>query len=140
MGEDIAIHCVQSWNVEEIVNLYRAGGWWKDEYSPGDLPRLIRGSFVFAVAVDQKSGRAVGMGRVISDAVSDGYIQDLVVLPGFRNRGIGAQVISALVQKCRESGVLWIGLIAQPGTEQFYIPLGFSRMEGHIPLLLRGDQ
>jgi aralkylamine N-acetyltransferase len=44
------------------------------------------------------------------------------------------------VQKCRESGVLWIGLIAEPGTEPFYTPFGFSRMEGHVPLLLRGDQ
>ncbi len=57
----------------------------------GDLPRLIRGSFLFAVAVDRKTGHAVGMGRVISDGVSDGYIQDLVVLPEYRKTGIGAQ-------------------------------------------------
>jgi len=135
----IAIHCVQSWNVEEIADLYRAGGWWKEEYNPAELPRLIRGSFIFAVAVDGKSGRAVGMGRVLSDGVSDGYIQDLVVLPQFRKLGIGAQLVAALVEKCRESGVVWIALIAEPGTEQFYTPFGFHRMEGSVPLLLLGD-
>jgi len=139
VGEGIAIQCVKSWNVEEIADLYRAGGWWKEEYSPADLSRLIRGSFVFAVAVDRNSGRAVGMGRVISDGVSDGYIQDLVVLPPFRKQGTGAQIVSALVQKCRESGVLWLGLIAEPGTERFYTPFGFSRLEGYVPLLLQGD-
>lgn len=139
MVDGIQIRCVQSWNGDEIVTLYRAGGWWKEEYSPADLPRLIRGSFVFAVAVDEKTGRAIGMGRVISDGVSDGYIQDLVVLPQFRKLGIGARLVVALVEKCRESGVLWIGLIAEPGTEQFYIPFGFHRMDGYAPLLLRSD-
>jgi len=121
------------------VDLYRAGGWWKEEYNSAEIPRLIRGSFLFAVAVDKESGRAVGMGRAISDGVSDAYIQDLVVLPQFRKRGIGVQLASALVQKCRNAGVLWICLVAEPGTERFYTPLGFLRMEGHIPLLLRSD-
>jgi GNAT superfamily N-acetyltransferase len=138
MGE-IVIRCVQSWNEEEIVDLYRAGGWWKEEYDPAEIPRLIRGSFVFAVAVDPATGRAVGMGRVISDGVSDGYIQDLVVLQQFRKQGIGAKLVAALVQKCRESGVSWIGLVAEPGTEHFYLPMGFSRLDGHVPLLLQGD-
>jgi len=69
--------------------LYRAGGWWKDEYDPAEIPGLIRGSFAFAVAVEEESGRAVGMGRVISDGVSDAYIQDLVVLPEYRSRNVG---------------------------------------------------
>nr|WP_321505131.1 GNAT family N-acetyltransferase [uncultured Methanoregula sp.] len=139
LAEGIAIRCVLSWNGDEIVDLYRAGGWWKEEYNPAEIPRLIRGSFVFAVAVDEKNGRAVGMGRVISDGVSDGYVQDLVVLPQFRKLGIGVRLIAALVQKCRESGVLWLCLVAEPGTEQFYAPLGFSKMEGHVPLMFRGD-
>jgi aralkylamine N-acetyltransferase len=139
LAECIEIRCVQSWNGDEIVDLYRAGGWWKEEYNPAEIPRLIRGSFLFAVAVDKESSRAVGMGRAISDGVSDAYIQDLVVLPQFRKRGIGIQLASALVQKCRKAGVLWICLVAEPGTERFYTPLGFVRMEGHIPLLLRSD-
>nr|WP_321350016.1 GNAT family N-acetyltransferase [uncultured Methanoregula sp.] len=138
MGE-IEIQCVQSWNADEIVDLYRAGGWWKEEYDPAEIPRLIRGSFVFAVAVDRSTGRAVGMGRVISDGVSDGYVQDLVVLPRFRKLGIGARLLAALVQNCRQSGVTWIGLVAEPGTDRFYKPLGFLPLEGYVPLLLQGD-
>jgi len=138
MGE-IEIQCVQSWNADEIVDLYRAGGWWKEEYDPAEIPRLIKGSFVFAVAVDRATGRAVGMGRVISDGVSDGYVQDLVVLPRFRKLGIGARLLAALVQNCRQSGVTWIGLVAEPGTDRFYKPLGFLPLEGYVPLLLQGD-
>jgi GNAT superfamily N-acetyltransferase len=139
VGDDIAIQIIQTWNVGEIANLYRAGGWWKEEYDQRELPRLIRGSFLFAVAVDRKTGHAVGMGRVISDGVSDGYIQDLVVLPEYRKTGIGAQIVSILVKKCVERGISWIGLIAEPDTEKFYLPFGFHPMEGHVPLKFRSD-
>ena len=137
--DDIAIQLVLSWDVVEIANLYRAGGWWKEEYDQRELPRLIRGSFLFAVAVDRKTGHAVGMGRVISDGVSDGYIQDLVVLPKYRKTGIGTQIVSTLVKKCVERGISWIGLIAEPDTEKFYLPFGFHPMEGHVPLIFRSD-
>ena len=139
VGDDIAIQLVHSWDEVEIVNLYRTGGWWKEEYDQRELPRLIRGSFLFAVAVDRKTGHAVGMGRVISDGVSDGYIQDLVVLPEYRKAGIGTNIVSTLVKKCVERGISWIGLIAEPDTENFYLPFGFHPMEGHVPLIFRSD-
>ena len=139
MRDNIAIQLVHSWDEVEIANLYRAGGWWKEEYDPEELPRLIKGSFLFAVAVNIKTGRAVGMGRVISDGVSDGYIQDLVVLPEYRKTGIGTQIVSTLVKKCIELGISWIGLIAEPDTEKFYLPFGFHPMEGHTPLIFRSD-
>jgi len=136
---DIVVQLVRSWDNNEIADLYRAGGWWKDEYDPSALGSLIGGSFLFAVAVDKKTGKAVGMGRVISDGVSDGYIQDLVVFPAYRKSGIGKEIISALVDRCVKAGVTWIALIAEPGSEQFYLPLGFKTMEGHVPLIFRGE-
>lgn len=139
LGDAIAIQLVHSWDEVEIANLYRAGGWWKEEYNPQELPRLIKGSFLFAVAVDIKTGRAVGMGRVISDGVSDGYIQDLVVLPEYQKKGIGSRIVSSLVKKCIESGISWIGLIAEPDTEKFYLPFGFYPMEGYTPLIFRSE-
>jgi GNAT superfamily N-acetyltransferase len=139
MEDDIEIQLVQAWDEVEIADLYRAGGWWKEEYDQKELPRLIRGSFLFVVAVDKKTGRAVGMGRVISDGVSDGYIQDLVVLPENRKAGIGAQIVSTLVKNCVDQGISWIGLIAEPDTEKFYQPFGFRPMAGHIPLIFRSD-
>lgn len=139
LGDNTSVQLVHSWDNLEIADLYRAGGWWKEEYNPDDLPRLVQGSFLFAVAVDEKTGRAIGMGRIISDGVSDGYIQDLVVLPEFRKTGIGSEIVSTLVKKCVELGIIWIGLIAEPDTEKFYLPLGFHPMNGHTPLIFRCD-
>src|SRR5208337_2316847 len=82
--QDVEFRRVESWDVQEIAELYRAGGWWKEEWDPKGIHPLIAGSLVFAVAVDVKTSRAIGMGRLISDGVSDGYIQDLVVHPQYR--------------------------------------------------------
>ncbi len=140
MAEGIAVTIVSAWDGQEVAVLYRAGGWWKEEHRVEDLPALIRGSFAFAVATDEKTGRAVGMGRVIADGVSDGYIQDLVVLPEYRKSGVGREIVSVLIDRCLQAGITWIGLIAEPGTEKFYLPLGFRYMEeGHVPLLYRGE-
>jgi GNAT superfamily N-acetyltransferase len=139
VAEGIAVTIVSAWDEEEIAALYKAGGWWKEEYKSADLRHLIRGSFAFAVAMDMKTGQAVGMGRVIADGVSDGYIQDLVVLPRYRKSRIGSQIVAALVDRCLQSGITWIGLIAEPETEKFYLPLGFHRMENHVPLIFRGE-
>lgn len=139
MAEDIAVMVVRAWDEEEITALYMAGEWWKEEYKTEDLSCLILGSFAFAVAVETNTGRAIGMGRVIADGVSDGYIQDLVVLPQYRKCGVGKRIVAALVDRCVQSGVTWIGLIAEPGTEQFYMSLGFHPMEGHVPLIFLGE-
>jgi aralkylamine N-acetyltransferase len=134
----IEVRLVKDWDVQEIRSLYRAGGWWNEEWDPENIRKLISASFLFAVVIDHKAGHAVAMGRVISDGYSDAYIQDLVVLPEYRRCGFGQKILSTLVSSCNARGITWIGLIAEPGTEQFYTPAGFSRMEGYIPMLYAG--
>jgi ribosomal protein S18 acetylase RimI-like enzyme len=134
------VQLIHSWDEDEIADLYRAGGWWKEEYRVEELRHLIRGSFLFAVATDEKTGRAIGMGRVLSDGVSDGYIQDLVVLPEYRKSGIGSLIVSTLVKKCHEKGLTWIALIAEPDSDSFYIPLGFQKMENYVPMIYQGEK
>ncbi len=135
MAPDVEIRLVDAWDVEEIADLYRTGGWWKDTYEAAGLIPLMKGSFAFAVAIDRKTSKLTGMGRVISDGVSDGYIQDLVVLPEYRRGGVGTKIVATLIEACRVKGVLWIGLIAEPGSERFYEELGFRAMPGHAPMI-----
>ena len=137
--DTIRVSLIESWDSAEIVFLYKTGDWWKDTYDPAEIPRLITGSFAFAVAADT-NGHAIGMGRAISDGVSDAYIQDLVILPEYRCRGIGTRILSVLIKHCKQAGLSWIGLIAEPDSEEFYLSLGFERMPGHIPMIYRGEQ
>ena len=133
------VRAVTAWDGEEIVSLYRSAGWWQDgRDDPAGIGDLIRGSLVFIVAVDRRSGRAVGMGRGISDGVSDAYIQDLVVLPGYRGRGIGRAILMRVLEVCREHGIGWIALIAEGGSADFYRRLGFGVEEGDVPMMYQG--
>lgn len=137
---DIDIRLVDEWDRDEIHGIYIEAGWWKDRYDTARIPAMIRGSFAFVVAVDRESGRAVGMGRVISDGISDAYLQDLYVKKVFRGVGIGSRIMEFLLSSCRRAGVEWIGAIAEPGSEEFYLCSGFERMEGYVPMIFAGDE
>jgi GNAT superfamily N-acetyltransferase len=135
----VDLHLVTAWDTGEIVSLYRSAGWWQDgRDDPSEIGDLILGSLVFVVAVDRGSGKAIGMGRAISDGVSDAYIQDLMVLPGYRGRGIGKAILRRILAACRARGIGWIALIAEGGSGDFYRRLGFGVDEGDVPMMYRG--
>lgn len=138
--EIITFEFVTSAPVDEIVELYRAGGWWReDDTCRALIPRLMLGSFCFLVARDG-GGQIVGMGRVLSDGVCDAYIQDVVVLAAHRSRGIGREIVRRLTERCVAAGIGWIGLVAEPGTEFFYEPLGFRALAGYRLMLHRSRE
>jgi GNAT superfamily N-acetyltransferase len=134
MAEEISVSIVTRWDTRAVADLYRAGGWWKEEWDHAELISLMRSSFAFAIAHTVHPRQAVGMGRVISDGVSDAYIQDLVVIPDWRGKGIGKQILSTLIAYCHVHRITWIGLIAEPGTTEFYTSMGFSPLKGYIPM------
>jgi GNAT superfamily N-acetyltransferase len=133
------VDLVRSWQEDQIVDLYRAAGWWKEEMDANKINDLIKGSFLFAVAIDISTGRAVGMGRVISDGTADAYIQDLVVQDDWRCWGVGKMILSILLEECKFRKITWIGLIAEPGKEEFYGSLGFTPMLEHVPMLFHEE-
>ena len=135
----ITVRFVKDWPAKEIIELYEAGGWWDDSADDASLvKKIISGSFVFAVAVNEETGRAMGMGRALSDGASDAYIQDVVVLPEYRREGIGEKLINAIRDYCLSKKIKWIALVAEPGTEEFYSSLGFRVMAGHTPMRCMG--
>ncbi len=120
---------------DALVELYKAGRWWREDPAwRASLQDMVRGSFCFLVARDG-TGKIVGMGRVLSDGVSDAYIQDVVVLETHRGRGIGGGMIRRLTDRCVEARIGWIGLVAEPGTQAFYERLGFRVLPGHLAML-----
>jgi len=134
MKSKIIIKLVESWKQNEIIKLYKEGGWWKQNYKSSGIKHLIKGSFAFAIALDTNKKKAVGMGRVLSDGFSDAYIQDLVVLKEYRNKGIGRELVNFLISYCKKKGINWISLIAEPNQDLFYEELGFKTMKNYTPM------
>jgi GNAT superfamily N-acetyltransferase len=129
-----SIHLVKEWPAREIQALYQAGGWWDADDDPEMIPRTLHGSFAVAIAVDEATGKAVGMGRAISDGASDAYIQDVVVFREYRRFGLGRQLVLTLISACRAKGIRWIALVAEPGSLEFYQSLGLKPIAGFVPM------
>ncbi len=134
MSEHINIEIVTSASIDDLKALYKSAGWWESSHDQDSdfLNHIVKRSALFAGAF--QGNRMIGMGRAISDLVSDAFIQDVVVLDEFKGQGIGKKIIKLLVEKLRENNVDWIGLVAQPGTSSFYEDLGFEQLKGHVPL------
>ena len=134
----IEIHETRRADRTRMIQLYKEAGWWKPENNrrPEFVDKIAENSYCFVGAFDGE--KMIGMGRVLSDGVSDAYIQDVTVLREYRGRGIGGKIIEKLLLRLRADRIEWIGLIGEPGTGAFYKKLGFSRMQGSVPFIYRG--
>jgi aralkylamine N-acetyltransferase len=120
--------------IDQLITLYQEAGWWSSEIDTSDvLKGIISGSHGFCVAVIEN--KIVGMGRSISDGVSDAYIQDVAVTKSFRRKGIASGIVTELIKKLEADGIGWIGLIAEKGSAEYYRPLGFDPMPNSTPML-----
>jgi len=130
-------HIVKEANPAVILELYRQAGWWQMDENPEYLQtvsKIIGNSFCFVIA--RQGEEIIGMGRAISDGVSDAYIQDVTVRSDLRGHGIGKGIIRTLLSYLKEHRLQWIGLISEPGYEGFYGNLGFRVMPNYTPFLL----
>ena len=134
-ASEVEIRIITSASMEEVVSLYKCAGWWEDHYiAEAFIPGMVKNSTCFAGAFDHD--RMIGMGRAVSDNVSDAYIQDIVVLNEYRGQGIGGEIVKVLIRELKAKGIDWIGLIGEPGTEEFYARLGFETLKGFVPMKL----
>jgi len=121
-------------HIQQVLTLYKIEGWWIESNDDVALvKRIIAGSHCFLIVEDE--GRMKGMGRAISDGVSDAYIQDVAVDKECRGKGIGKEIILRLVNRLNQDGVNWVGLIAERGSHPFYERQGFSVMPDSTPMV-----
>ena len=125
-------------DAEAFRSLLAAAGWLDRDAGIACVAAMISGADVVG-AVDAQKG-LIGAARGISDRASDGYIQDVFVLPEERGRGIGGALVDAVIAALKRRGCDWIGLIATPGNSGFYRRKGFEIMERHTPMLLNNTQ
>ena len=121
--------------IEQISALYRSQRWWSGPDNSDLVLRIIKGSHCFLIAI-QDFKTIIGMGRAISDRISDSYIQDVTVQENFRGQGVGTRIVQMIIERLHEDGIYWIGLIAEKDSHGFYEPMGFKKMPDSIPMIL----
>ncbi len=103
-----------------------AGG---DEVSDEGLAAGLASALYSCVVLH--NGEVVACGRVIGDGGMYFYVQDVIVVPEYRGRGLGVKVMDAVVaylQRVARPGA-FVGLMDADNAEGFYERYGFQRRQ-----------
>lgn len=117
-------------------------GWKSPPPSEEKFYEILEGSAEIVLAVDDESNRVVGFITAISDGVQNAFIPLLEVLPEYRGRGIGRELVRRML--ARLDGYYAIDLTCDPSLQPFYGKSGmmpstgmcirnFNWTAGHLP-------
>jgi GNAT superfamily N-acetyltransferase len=121
---------MQEWSVVEQLpspadynRLRDLVGWgiYEEDVIARSLPQSL---YCVCAKVEEQ---VVGMARVIGDGGMVFYVQDVIVVPGYQRRGIGAQMMDRVMAYIGAHAHLnsIVGLMAAKGKETFYTRYGF---------------
>jgi GNAT superfamily N-acetyltransferase len=119
-------------SVDGFYTLFESTGWNREyQLSRQELADALRNSWHVVAAYE--GGRLVGIGRVVSDGILHAMVYDLITDPECQRKGIGSEILSRLVRKCREAGIRDIQLFCAWGKRSFYEHRGFRARAEDAP-------
>ena len=104
-------------NQEEILSLYTSVGWENYTRNPQMLERAFEGK------------QLIGMVRVVGDGASVILIQDLLVRPEYQRKGIGSQLMRAVLERCEDVYQIELMTDNTEKTILFYQSLGLKKVD-----------
>ena len=113
----------QKATMPEVLALYKSIGWSMYTRDPARLERALTYSLMVLGAYEGK--QLVGLIRAVGDGETILFIQDLLVLPEYQRRGIGKQLIEALLARFHEVRQRVLLTDDDPKTRSFYKAAGF---------------
>lgn len=94
--------------------------WWA-ELTEESLERAIENSLCFSLI---KSGRQIGLARVITDYVTYAYLCDVFIVEEHRGRGLGSWMIRCILEHPDLKPLKRVALITH-NAQAFYLNLEF---------------
>ena len=86
-------------------------------------------AYAYLVTTGWLDGSAVGTLTVWSDGVNFAWLDDLVVHPAYRRRGIGTRLVTESLARLASDGISAVQVLAIRGREPFFAGLGFTIQE-----------
>ena len=109
---------------EKISGLREAVGWNRMEKELG-RPGLTN---LFEIGC-YEGKRLIGYLCVVSNRVTDAYIQDVMVHPEYQKRGVGSELMRRAIERIRELNICMISVIyGEESLRTFYEKFGFFTM------------
>jgi GNAT superfamily N-acetyltransferase len=101
---------------------------WPNPPNPATHLRLLEGSDIVVIAVDDETSSVVGFITAITDGVLAAFIPLLEVLPTHQGKGIGGQLVKRAVARMQD--LYSVDLLCDADVQPFYENLGFRKAEG----------
>jgi ribosomal protein S18 acetylase RimI-like enzyme len=109
----------------QIVGFFEG---WLNKPTPESHLRLLESSDEVVLAVDESNGMVVGFITAITDRVLSAYIPFLEVLPAYRGRGIGSELVRRMLSRLK--GLYMVDVLCDPHLVPFYEKLGMRSAVG----------
>lgn len=107
----------------EILNLYAAAGWIAYTENPAALRQGFEHSLLVLAAYE--GDRLLGIIRVVGDGATVVFIQDILVYPEHRRKGIGTALLQAVLNRYQHVRQIELVTDNTEETVAFYRSLGF---------------
>jgi GNAT superfamily N-acetyltransferase len=119
-------------DVDAVYDYLANESYWARGRSRETIERLIRAADrVVGVYHD---GRQIGFARAFTDGVAAAYLADVYVLPEFRGRRLGVELVREMVERGPYADVKW--LLHTADAHDLYRKFGFA--EPSTKVLERG--
>lgn len=116
----------KDYNESEILNLYRSVGWTAYTKNPKTLKNGFESSLLTLAAYENK--KLLGILRSVGDGYTIVLIQDILVFPEYQRKGIGSQLIQAILERFQNVRQIQLTTDNTPETVAFYKSLDFREM------------
>jgi ribosomal protein S18 acetylase RimI-like enzyme len=103
---------------------------WKKPRTPEEHLRMLENSDHVVLALDPANEKVVGFITALSDHVQTAFIPLLEVLPEYRGRGIGSELVTRMLEKLK--GLPCVDLTCDPDVQKFYERFGMIPSVGMV--------
>ncbi|CAH8770253.1 GNAT family N-acetyltransferase [Paenibacillus dendritiformis] len=103
---------------------------WPNPPTPDTHLRLLRQSSKVILALDDTAKQVVGFITAISDGILSAYIPLLEVLPAYKNKGIGKELVNRMLTELDD--IYMIDLCCDADLVPYYDKFGMTKTSGMI--------
>lgn len=103
---------------------------WPNPPSPKTHLAMLNKSSKVIIAIDDNTNQVVGFITAISDGVLSAYIPFLEVLPEYKNKGIGKELVSRMLKELAD--IYMIDLCCDDDLVPYYDKFGMTKTNGMV--------
>jgi len=120
-------------SLEDISDKMLEGGFFVDWPNPPSPPvhlRILQGSYIVWLAIDEKAEKVVGFINAISDGILSAYIPLLEVLPEYQCKGIGKELVTRMLESLKH--LYMVDVLCDRHLQKYYAKFGMHDATGSI--------